>query len=48
MKIKKDSIDRISKLILLFILFESSVYLQYIPLWVFKIKNITAQVDVLL
>ena len=48
MKIKKDSIDRISKLILLFILFESSVYLQYIPLWVFKIKNITPQVDVLL
>lgn len=48
MNIKKDTIKRISKLIILFILFESSVYLQYIPLWIFQIKEITPQVDVLL
>ncbi|MDD5888297.1 MAG: type II CAAX endopeptidase family protein [bacterium] len=48
MKVDKDLLGRIGKLILVFLLFEFSPYLQWIPIFVFKIKNITPQVDILL
>lgn len=48
MKIKKDTLKRIGKLFLMFLLFELSGYLQFIPIIVFQIDKITPQIEVLL
>lgn len=48
MKINKNLLKRIGKLFFVFCLFQWSGYLQYIPIWLFNIKNITPQIDVLL
>ena len=48
MKINKDLLWRIGKIILMFLLFEASSYLQWIPILLFKITKITPQIEVLL
>lgn len=48
MKRNKDLLKRIGKLLLIFCLFECSRYLQLIPIWLFRIKKITPEINVLL
>lgn len=48
MKKNKDLLWRIGKIILIFLLFEASSYLQWIPVLLFKIRKITPQIEVLL
>ena len=48
MKINKNIVKQFIKGIFVFVLFYFSSYLQLLPIWIFKIKNVTGYLEVLL
>ncbi len=48
MEKNKNLLKNISKLILIYLLFRASTYLQLIPIWIFQLEKFTPQLEVLL